>query len=72
MDSHGVEKMPYGVAGADGTGGGGGAVLAYIKKLTYKPDLTLGFLEHDGMIFPKVFSVNLSIQIGSDRMGLKK
>ena len=47
-------------------------VLVYIKKLTYKPDITMGFFEFSGMIFPKVFSMNLTIEVGSDDMGLAR
>ena len=50
----------------------GESLLVFIKKLTYKPDLTMGFYEFSGMIFPKVFSVNLNIEVGNDDMGLLK
>ena len=62
-------NTPY---GPNKNGGAGSPVLVFIKKLTYKPELPMGFFEYSGMIFPKIFSVSLSIEVGSDDMGLLK
>jgi len=33
----------------------------YCTKLSYEPDISLGFFEHDNMIFAKKFSISLKL-----------